>query len=126
GSITLPVAASNVQIGLSFTHIVEPLPPNLIGESGGGRAIRLVEALFRIEETQAMRIDIGRGLQDVPLKQIGEDLILDAPPPVMSGDIRLRSLGWARDLTKPLWRIEQSDPRPFKLLSVTSEIKVND
>ncbi len=126
GSITLQVAATNVQIGLSFTHIVEPLPPNLISESGGGRAIRLVEALFRIEETQAMRIDIGRGLQDVPLKQIGEDLILDAPPPVMSGDIRLRSLGWARDLTKPLWRIEQSDPRPFKLLSVTSEIKVND
>ncbi len=126
GSITLSAPANNVTIGLSFTHIVEPLPPNLIGESGGGRAIRLVEAIFRIEQTQAMRIDVGRGLQAVPLKQIGEDIVLDAPPPSVSGDIRLRALGWVRDLTKPLWRIEQSDPRPFTLLSVTSEIKVND
>jgi hypothetical protein len=126
GSITLDAPAQSVMIGLSFTHIIEPLPPNIIGESGGGRAIRLVEALFRMEETQALRIDVGRGLQDVPLKQIGEDVVLGTPPPVVSGDIRMRALGWARDLTKPLWRIEQSDPRPFTLLSVISEIKVND
>lgn len=126
GSITLPTAAQKVTIGLSYTHIIEPLPPNLISESGGGRAIRLVEGLFRVEQTQAFRIDVGRGLQDVPLKDIGDDNILGTAPPIVSGDIRMRALGWARDLTKPLWRVEQSDPRPFTLLSVIAEIKVND
>tara|TARA_R110002124_G_scaffold287365_1_gene474118 strand:- start:50050 stop:51948 length:1899 start_codon:yes stop_codon:yes gene_type:complete len=126
GNITLASPAHKVMIGLSFTHIIEPLPPNIISESGGGRAIRLVEALFRMEETQALRLDVGRGLQDVPLKQMGDESVLGTPPPIVSADIRMRALGWARDLTKPLWRIEQSDPRPFTLLSVISEIKVND
>ncbi len=37
GAVTLSEPASQVQIGLSFTHIVEPLPPSEIGAAGGGR-----------------------------------------------------------------------------------------
>ena len=126
GSVTLSEAASRIELGLPFTHIIEPLPPSELGNAGGGRRIRLIEGIFRLENTQALRLDIGRGLSDIALRQLGEDLVLDAPPPIVSGDIRVRSLGWQPDGTKPLWRIEQDVPLGFTLLSVTTELKVND
>ena len=39
GTITLDPAASKVEAGLPFTHVVEPLPPNPLN-SGGGRGRR--------------------------------------------------------------------------------------
>ncbi len=126
GTITLDEAASNVQIGLPFTHIVEPLPPSEIGAAGDGRRIRLVEALFRLQDTQSLRLDTGRGLADIALRQLGEDDILDAAPPLVSGDIRVRAFGWQRDGTQSLWRIEQDMPLAFTLLSVTTQLKVNE
>ena len=71
GGIMLDEAASEIQIGLPFAHIVEPLPPSELGNAGGGRRIRLVEGIFRVQDTQSMRLDVGRGLADVPLRQIG-------------------------------------------------------
>jgi hypothetical protein len=44
----------------------------------------------------------------------------------MSGDIHVRSLGWQKELSEPLWRIEQSAALPFTLLSVMTEVKIND
>lgn len=126
GQITLAEPASTIEIGLPYTHIVEPLPPNEVGQVGSGRKLRLVEAIFRLKDTQALRLDVGRGAQDISLKQFGEADILDGAAPIISGDVRVRSLGWQKDGTKPLWRIEQSAPLPFTLLSVSSEIKVND
>lgn len=37
GSVTLSEPASDVQIGLAYTHIIEPLPPNEAGKVGAGR-----------------------------------------------------------------------------------------
>lgn len=125
GAIIIDEAASNVQIGLSYTHRIEPLPPSETGAAGGARKVRLIEAIFRLQDTAALRLDIGRGLNDVSLRQIGEP-VLDAPPTPVSEDITVRALGWQNDRQKPLWRIEQSVPLPFALLSVTQEIKVND
>ena len=125
GAITIDEAASNVQIGLSYTHKIEPLPPSETGAAGGARKARLIEAVFRLQDTAALRLDIGRGLNDVSLRQIGEP-ILDTPPTPVSEDITVRALGWQADRQKPLWTIEQSVPLPFALLSVTQEIKVND
>ncbi len=126
GQITLAEPASTIEIGLPYTHIVEPLPPNEVGQVGSGRKLRLVEAIFRLKDTAALRLDVGRGAQDISLKQFGEDDILDGAAPIISGDVKVRSLGWQKDGTQPLWRIEQSAPLPFTLLSVSSEIKVND
>ncbi len=124
GAITLDEPASSVEIGLPYTHLIEPLPPSA-ADGAGGRAVRLIEAAFRIEDTAALRLDIGRGLNDIPLRRFGAPL-LDAPPPMVSGDIRVRSLGWRKTLDQPLWRIEQSIPLPFTLLAVTTELNVND
>ncbi len=126
GEITLDDAAKKVQIGLSYTHIIEPLPPSLIADGGAGRMIRLIEASFRLRNTSALRLDVGRGLKDIPLRQFSEDDILDAPMPAVSGDIRVRAFGWQNDLTRPLWRIEQDLPLPFALLAVNLEVNIND
>jgi hypothetical protein len=124
GAVMLDEPATTVEIGLAYTHIVEPLPPSVTDT--GGRKMRLIRADFRLKDTQALRLDTGQGLKDISLKQIGEDDILDAPPPKVSGDITIRALGWQANNTDPLWRIEQSAPLPFTLLSVTAEVKIND
>ena len=125
GSIMLDTAATKVEIGLPYTHIIEPLPPSTIANGGAGRAIRLIDAVFRVEDTSALRLDMGRGLDDVPLRDF-DDAILDSAINPVSRDITVKAFGWSKDQTKPLWRIEQDKPLPFTLLSVTTELKVND
>lgn len=124
GAVTLDDVASAVEIGLPYTHIIEPLPPSAV--ENGGRALRLVEAVFRLEQTAALTLDVGRGLKDVALRRFGGAAVLDAPPPLVSGDIRVRALGWTTLADQPLWRIEQAVPLPFTLLSVAMEVKVNE
>ena len=125
GAISLSEAAYKIEAGLPYTHIVEPLPP-ANSEGLSGRKMRLIQATFRLQETQALRLDTGQGAKDIPLKQLGEDVILDAPPPSVTGDISVRALGWRKDGTVPSWRIEQDVAYPFTLLSVSSELKIND
>ncbi|MBY6260410.1 hypothetical protein EI613_00530 [Azospirillum sp. 412522] len=125
GSVTLDPPARKIEIGLPYTHRVEPLPPNLLGQAAGADIVRLVAVTFRLEETAALRVDLGRGLQELPLHRLGPQPAGGVPPRV-SGDRRLRALGWRHDTDVPLWRIEQDAPLPFTLLSVTMELKVND
>lgn len=125
GQITLERPARAIQVGLPFTHIVEPLPPGNTGLAGAGRKIRLVEAIFRVRNTQALRLDVGRGLRDIALRETGDNL-LDTPPPAISGDVRVRALGWQESGDRPLWRIEQDLPLGFALLAAITQIKVND
>lgn len=126
GTVNLTEPASSLVAGLPFAHIVEPLPPNLRELGGDGRALRAAEVIFRLEETRALRADVGRGLFDVPLRAFGPQPAAGAPPAAVTGDRRLRALGWRRDVDRPLWRIEQDAPLPFTLLSVILDIKVND
>jgi len=126
GMVTLAEPARKVEIGLAYTHIVEPLPPVAIDNATIVRKARLVEAIFRLQDSRALRVDVGRGLKDIPLREIGEDSILDEPSPLVNGDISVRALGWQKEPSSPLWRIEQPAPLPFTLLSVMTEIKTND
>lgn len=126
GQVTLDEPAIAVEIGLPYIHVVEPLPPSAIGEGAMIRKVRLVEGVFRVQDTKALKLDVGRGLRDISLRQLGEEEILDAPPPSVSGDIHVRALGWQKELSEPLWRIEQSAALPFTLLSVMTEVKIND
>ena len=126
GAIILDEPASDVQIGLAYTHKIEPLPPAIQtaqGDSQGGK-LRPVSITLRLQDTAVLRLDSGRGLINVPFKGFGNAL-LDSPPQPFTGDKTVRALGWRRDGTKPLWRIEQSTPLPFTLLSVTTEISIN-
>jgi len=128
GKIVLEPPATKVVVGLRFTHVIEPLPPNLLSQAGasGGARVRLIEAVFRLEQTAAFQVDLGRGLYQVPLHRLGNGGGANTPPSPISGDVRLKALGWARDATQPLWRIEQDQPLPFTLLAVTSILKADD
>lgn len=126
GAITLDEPATDVQIGLAYTHTVEPLPPAILtarGSSQGGR-IRPVAITLRLQDTGVLRLDTGRGFTNVPFKGFG-NAVLDQPPQPFTGDKTVRALGWRKDGTVPLWRIEQDTPLPFTLLSVTTEININ-
>jgi hypothetical protein len=124
GAVTLDEPAREVQIGLRFTHVIEPLPIELGGGPFGARAapLRLVSVTFRVLETVALSVDLGRGAFPVPFRRLDTPL-LDAPPPRFSGDVSLRGLGWRRDALSPLWRIEDDAPLPVTLLSVTTETR---
>jgi hypothetical protein len=126
GTITLPKAARHVIAGLPFTHKIEPLPPNAYTLDGTGRTLRLIDVCFRLHDTQALTVDSGHGLKDVPLRRLGHNTVFDAPPPTVSGDVTLRAFGWHRDSSQPLWRIAQDRPLPCTILSVTMQLKVND
>ena len=126
GAVTLDEPASTTQIGLAYTHTVEPLPPAIQTARGGtqGGKIRPVAITLRLQDTAVLRLDTGRGFINVPFKAFGNTL-LDSPPQSFTGDKTVRALGWRKDGTEPLWRIEQSTPLPFTLLSVTTEININ-
>jgi hypothetical protein len=126
GAVALDPPARTVQVGLGFRHLVEPLPPDLAGPLGVRAApLRLVSVTFRLLETAALAVDLGRGPQPVAFRRLGTPL-LDAPPPRFTGDVRLRALGWSRDALRPLWRIEDDTPLPMTLLSVTTETRITD
>jgi len=126
GEVTLDDIASQTEIGLPFTHLIEPLPPYIQTGQGGnqGGRLRPVSITLRLKDTSVLHLDTGRGSVDVPFKGFG-DGVLDAPPAPFSGDKTVRAKGWKRDGTESLWRIEQSTPLPFSLLSVATEISVN-
>jgi hypothetical protein len=125
GFIVLDQPATSVQIGLPFSHIIEPLPPSLLGVSGGqGSKLRPISLTLRVWETSALYLDTGNGLVFVPFRRFGDD-ILDAPPQLYSGDITVRTLGWRDIGIEPLWRIQQDTPLPFTLLSTLTEMSVN-
>jgi hypothetical protein len=125
GSVTTDPPARSVQAGLGYTHVIEPLPPELMTQYGGRTGpVRLVSVTFRLLETAALAVDLGRGPEAVPFRRLGA-LMLDAAPPAFTGDRTLRALGWRRDTTRPLWRIEGDVPLPLTLLSVTTEMRLN-
>ena len=126
GRVALDPPCRSLQAGLPFTHVVEPLPPALAGQFGARTApLRLVSVSFRVLETASLAADIGSGLLPVPLRRLDTGL-LDTPPPRVTGDVAMRALGWRRDATRPLWRIEGADPLPMTLLSVTTAIRITD
>jgi hypothetical protein len=125
GGIELDDPASTVQLGLAFTHEIEPLPfsaPSLAGASSG--RVRPITVTFRFWQTAALRIDAGQGFQEISFKRLGKTS-LDEPPKLFSGDRLIRAAGWRKGSIAPLWRIEQDTPLPFSLLSVAAVISVN-
>jgi len=126
GGITIDPPARTVQAGLVFRHVIEPLPPALATASGAASApLRLVSATFRLLETPALEVDLGRGVQPVPFRRL-DTALLDAPPAPFTGDVSLRGLGWRRDAMAPLWRVEGETPLPLTLLSVTTDTRMTD
>ncbi|MDV7341773.1 hypothetical protein RYZ26_19385 [Terasakiella sp. A23] len=127
GQIVLDREVNALEAGLGFTHILEPLPPSpqSTGQASQGGRVRLVSLTFRLKDTQALKLDVGRGPKDVPFKQFGPTGVLDSAPEKFTGDITVRALGWRKNGTESLWRIEQDTPLPFSVMSVVEEMTAN-
>ncbi|MFN4090449.1 MAG: hypothetical protein ACK4QW_15590 [Alphaproteobacteria bacterium] len=126
GTIELDAPARHVAAGLAYSHEIEPLPP-AFGETGlQGRTWRPVEIAFRLLDTGALRLDLGRGFADLPFRRIGPTGVLDGPAPRFTGDRRVRAVGWQRGEVRPVWRIVQDAPLPCTILSVNTRLQVND
>ncbi len=128
GAVKLSVAARDVSVGLPYAHRIEPLPPFLPQSQAGGigAAMRPVRTLFRLIDTASLMLDTGSGVRAVPLRCMGAGTAFDAPPSLFTGDRTVRHFGWRRRATEAHWRIDQDTPLPFALLSVTTELKVNE
>ena len=83
-------------------------------------AYRPVRVSFRVLETSALSADLGDGPRPVL------PVATNANLPAFTGDIGIRAFGWRRGMGRPPWRVVQDDPLPATILSVTTEIKVND
>lgn len=126
GAVKLTSPATKVAIGLAFAHEIEPLPADVITPNGSATGpSRLVAVTFRLLDTPAMNVDLGQGPQPLTLRRFNIDHF-DAPPMPFTGDATLRGLGWRRNRIAPLWRITGDAPLPLSLLSVTTEIRMND
>lgn len=126
GTITLEEEVNSVEIGLAYTHIIEPLPPAQSNPAGAGLRIRPTRVTFRVKDTPALCADTGRGLKDVPLRRIGSaHSLLDAVPAPVSGDVEVGAFGWHHRGPHALWRVEQATPLPCTLLSVVTLVQAS-
>lgn len=127
GKITLHEEAKEIVVGLPYEHVIEPLPfMNDATRPFPPKAYRVVHGQFRIIDSKSLKLDFGSGYFEVPLKKMYRNQILDSPPMEYNGDVELRSIGWIRDLDKPMWSIRSEVPCAFTLLSVVNEIKTKD
>lgn len=120
GTITVASPASSVTVGVPFAHTIEPMAPVVPGAAGMAldRPYRPVRFVFRVLATGALRVDAGNGASAILMEPRAAD-------GSFSGDAQLRASGWRRGLAEPPWRVEQDDPVPCTILSVTSEIMGN-
>ena len=125
--LTVPFACQKIEVGLGFTHEIVPLPP-VSTDIGAGplKAVRLIQARFRVVRTGSVEVDVGNGLQEVMIPKFSGDFLLDKDQEAQTKDICVRALGWVRDGMTPLWRIKSDKPKPCKIVSVTTEMKVSD
>ena len=125
GRIELDYAAQSIEVGLPFTHRIVPLPPS-VGAGNGIAPVssaRLIKGVFRVVNTASLEIDTGTGLHQEIVRSLGSYL-LDSTFLPKTADIVVRSFGWNRSPTMPLWYIQGDSPQSFKLVSVTSDIQI--
>ena len=127
GTLTLASPASEIEVGLPFVHLIQPLPAEVGGDAiAQSGPVRLIRAVFRLQDTAALLVDMGNGPRALGFTRFGESGALDAAPVPFTGDREIRGLGWVRGVDQPLWRIIQASPQPFNLLSVYTELKGNE
>jgi len=120
GQVALPRNAVEVQIGLQFQVLVEPLQIEAGGQGSTSQAgtIDVREVILRVLDTTGALVN-GQPVEfrkfDMPN--------LDLPPPVVSGEIRTVLL--QDDIYTTTLVIEQREPMPFHLLNIIRRVTAN-
>ncbi|MER3170885.1 hypothetical protein ABUJ42_19015 [Salmonella enterica subsp. enterica serovar Chester] len=120
GKVTLPRKAKQVEIGLHYETTIKTLTPEIsTGEgSAQGSRMRVNEVTLKFLNTIGCHVDGAV----VAFRDFGPKM-LDQPPQPFTGNHRLETSGWCRgDLSIT---IQQKQPLPFHLLSVTKRFTTN-
>jgi len=122
GSVTLPIAAKKIQIGLRFTTDIQTLPMALEGQQAGGQGTyKSVDyAYLRVNRTGIIRIGpTSDRLITIP-PRTNENY--DTAPRLRSEVLdSLAPPDWGPDAQ--LW-IQSSDPTPLTLSAITMKVSV--
>ena len=124
GSISLDVAASVVQIGLSYTHKLKTLKiegGNAAGTSVG-RTKRINGLTFVLLNSHT--IEYGSTASDLDKNDFREvSDAMDSATPLFTGELFVEFEGnWQTD---PRVCVVSDDPAPFTLLAIAPEVKIN-
>jgi len=125
GSIALDVAASVVQVGLSFTHKLKTLKiegGNAAGTSVG-RTKRINGLTFVLLNSHTIEYgpDNSVALDKNDFREVSD--AMDSATPLFTGELFVEFEGnWEAD---PRVYVESDDPAPFTLLAIAPEVKIN-
>lgn len=102
-------------VGLDYILRAETFPPYLdsIPAGGAGRAMRVTEVVVHVLSSARFAL---QGLE-LTAYQVSDDVL--QPPPLRSGAMTFRPLGWRKD---PTFAITQADPLPLTVLGISMEV----
>lgn len=123
GVVTLDgPAAEQIEVGLNYISHCETLRPEP-EQTVQGRKTSLAEVVVRLHNTLGLEVNTqGNTAVQVPFR-LASDL-MDAPPPLFTGDLRFPNLGWGEDAGK--LTIRQTQPLPCTVLMVVADIEVGE
>lgn len=126
GQVTLPRKAYRSLVGLHFTSETVLLTPEVGTGSGTaqGNNMHTGELTMHFLNTVGATVLDGDGeAQEVPWRSFGS-AVLDQPPPLFTGLVRITMLGWERGRAEIT--VRQDHPLPMHLLSAIRKFTVND
>ena len=125
GSITLDAAATVVQIGLAYTHIIKPLKfeGGTVAGTAVGKAKQIFGATFVVLNSHTLSFGPDAdNLTTIDFREV--DDLMDTAVPFFTGEIfREFDDSWKSD---PRIVIQSSDPVPFNLLAIAPEIEIKE
>lgn len=117
GAVTLPVAASKIQVGLPFTTDLQTLPMSIDGAPAGGQGtMKAIDyAYLRVNRTGLLAVGSSSSkLMDIPIRT---NEPYDSPPRLISEQVDLLvDPDWGEDAQ--LW-VRSSTPTPLTVSSIT-------
>jgi hypothetical protein len=117
GNLTLPVAVTDLEVGLNFQVIVQPLVQEVPLPDGLSWAEpkRIVSTTVSVKDTLSLRIDNTT----MPVRNAAEDP--SAAPDRFTGKFRSWRLGWGNEQAP---YVLSDDPLPFYLRAISTEVEV--
>ncbi len=110
-TLSLHTEMEKISVGLSFSHLIEPLP--ILTLTGAvAKKWRLIELRLNVKDSHFLEAEVK-----------GENHSVQLDEKNYTGSYRFKSLGYVENLTIPLWKIESKYPYYFELLGFTAFVK---
>jgi hypothetical protein len=116
GAGTISYAAKKIEVGLGYVSTLTTMPPEVAGGDGTsqGKKRRWAEILIRFFQTVGAAVSAsGRDVDELSFRASGD--LMDAPPPLFTGDRRKENLGWGDGAIT----IQQTQPLPNTVLMIS-------